>query len=372
MKFSNGNKHTFLPELKKRVDAHLAGKPNGGYADTSLWLKGLFLMLLYLVSYAVVFLPGLPLAAKATAYAAMGLTGVMLVFNLVHDASHNALSGRRWINRSVTGLGDLLGINMHIWNIRHNIQHHTFTNALGGDLIIENIPLIRLSPHQPFKSFHRYQVYYAPLLYLCYSFYWMFVIDFKLFLMKDICNLHNIKHPLREWVILFLSKLFYVGYVVLAPWWLTPLSFGEVMICFVAMHAAAGLLLSTIALLGHFVEGPVFPDTANGLIDNSWSEHELDATIDFAPRSRLVHAITGGLNTHVAHHLFPTICHTHYFSVTKIIEAFCVERNLPYKKESFVGGMCSHVRHLRTLSKPGPEEAGVASVIPELELETTR
>ncbi|MDO9376010.1 MAG: fatty acid desaturase [Ferruginibacter sp.] len=180
----------------------------------------------------------------------------MIVFNLVHDASHKAISKASWINKGICFLGDLVGINTYIWDIRHDIQHHTFTNVLGGDLIIESIPLIRPSPQQPYKTFHKYQVCYAPVFYMLYSFYWMFVIDFKLFFKKEICNLHNIRHPRGQWVILFSTKLFYLFYMLYCPWVFTAPNFSSVVGYFFIMHCAAGLLLSFVAVLGHFVEGP--------------------------------------------------------------------------------------------------------------------
>jgi len=276
----------------------------------------------------------------------------MIVFNLVHDASHQAVSKNKKVNKFVCFLGDIVGINTHIWDIRHNIQHHTFTNILGGDLIIESIPFIRLSPQQPYKRFHKYQVFYAPILYMFYSFYWMFIIDFKLFFKKDICNLHDINHPPKEWFVLFTTKLFYIFYMIILPWTFTHYALLNVIAFFLIMHMAAGLLLSFVAVMGHFVEGPIFPDATNGIIDNSWSEHELEATIDFAPKSKIVNWITGGLNTHVAHHLFPSICHVHYYDLTRIIENYCIENNYQYKKESLWDGLKSHFRFLKKLANP--------------------
>jgi linoleoyl-CoA desaturase len=142
--------------------------------------------------------------------------------------------------------------------------------------------------------------------------------------------------------------------MIIIPWAFTPLSFLTVLGCFFFMHMGAGLLLSFVAVLGHFVEGPSFPDAPNGIIDNSWSEHELEATIDFAPRSRVINWITGGLNTHVAHHLFPDVCHVHYYELTRIIEDYCRANNYEYKKESLAGGLRSHFRYLKRLSMPVP------------------
>lgn len=351
MKFSKSNNNPFFNGIKPLVDDYFSSRNISKKGNAALMVKGVILVGVFVLACLNIYREQASLFSLAMGYIIMGLSGVMIVFNLVHDASHNAASNKKWVNKSVCFIGDLLGINTHIWNIRHNIQHHTFTNVLGGDLIIENVPLIRLSPQQPYKPFHRYQLLYAPLLYMFYSFYWMFVIDFKLFFKKDICNLHHIKHPVREWVILFATKLFYITYMIVLPYIFTPWGLPVVIGLFLLMHIAAGLLLSFVAVLGHFVEGTSFPQPENEVIDNSWSEHELEATIDFAPESRLVNWVTGGLNTHVAHHLFPSVCHVHYYRLTKLIEAYCHKHHFPYKKDSLSGALRSHFRYLKKLSQ---------------------
>jgi len=352
MKFSKTNNNTFFVGLKPLIENYFSFNKISKKGNWKLAFKGGLLISVFILSYLNIFKEHVTFLSLTFSYIIMGLSGVMIVFNLVHDASHNAISNVKWVNKTVCFIGDLVGINTHIWDIRHNIQHHTFTNILGGDLIIENVPLIRLSPQQPHKPFHRYQLLYAPFLYMFYSFYWMFIIDFKLFIKKDICNLHNIKHPAKEWVILITTKLFYITYMIVLPHLLTPLSLLSTIGLFFIMHMAAGLLLSFVAVMGHFVEGTSFPAPENEIIDNSWSEHELEATIDFAPKSRFVNWITGGLNTHVAHHLFPSVCHVHYYNLTKLIEAYCAENHFEYKKDSLYGALKSHFRYLKSLSLP--------------------
>lgn len=349
MKFSRGNKTPFFIGVTEVVRDYFAESGKDMSSTRPVLVKGIFLILVFLVSYAGIFISGNNIALILLCYITIGITGVMLVFNIVHDASHNALFRSKKMNNAARYLGDIAGINTYIWDIRHNKQHHSFTNVLGGDLIIENIPLIRLSPHQPRKKFHKFQPLYAPFLYMFYSFYWIFVVDFRLFLKKEICNLKNISHPQKEWVRLILFKAFYVSYIIVLPWLFTPLTMAQVLILFMLMHMVGGLLLSFVAVLGHFVVGPAFPEAKEGIIENSWGEHELEATIDFAPSSKVIHWITGGLNTHTAHHLFPRMCHAHYYAVTPIIEEYCKSKGYPYRKESFAGAIVSHFRYLRRL-----------------------
>ncbi|MBL7728532.1 MAG: fatty acid desaturase [Dinghuibacter sp.] len=139
--------------------------------------------------------------------------------------------------------------------------------------------------------------------------------------------------------------------MIVLPATLAPLGFTTAILLFLLMHAVGGLLLSLVAVLGHFVQGPSFPDAPNGKIDNSWSEHELAATIDFAPSSKIINWITGGLNTHVAHHLYPQICHAHYYDITQVIERYCRQHGYPYRKESLPGALRSHFLFLKELGR---------------------
>ncbi len=361
MKFSEKKPDPFFIHLNQKVKHYFEERKISRFADSSIAVKGILVISLYLGSYALLLSGYWQHSASAVLLLLiMGWAGVMIVFNLVHDSSHKTLFRSRQFNIWTTYLGDLVGINTYIWDIRHNIQHHTYTNVLGGDIIIDNIPLIRLTPTQKYHPVHRFQLYYAPFMYMFYTLYWMFYIDFNLFSKKEIGNIKRISHPVKEWVKLFLFKGLYIFYTLIIPVWIFSIPVSTVLIGFLIMHLAAGLLLSTIALLGHFVEGPVFPETdENGIINNSWMQHEFEATIDFSTDSRLMNWITGGLNTHIAHHLYPKICHCHYYNLSKIIKQHCDEHGVPFRQHSFIGAVQSHFRYLKKLSRPSGADAHV-------------
>ena len=57
----------------------------------------------------------------------LGMAGIGL--GVMHDANHQAYSKRRWVNNFLGSSLNLLGSHKYIWDIRHNILHHTFTNV---------------------------------------------------------------------------------------------------------------------------------------------------------------------------------------------------------------------------------------------------
>jgi linoleoyl-CoA desaturase len=278
----------------------------------------------------------------------MGLSGVMIVFNIVHDASHNVLFKNRSVNRALAYFGDLMGMNSYIWNIRHNIQHHTFTNVAGGDVLLDSIPFIRVSPQQKKLPMHKYQAWYVPFLYMFYSIFWVFFIDFNMFKQKQMGNYKNMHHSWQEWIKLIFFKSFYLFYMTIFPTWIINIPLSTVLLGFLIYHIVAGILLSTVVVLGHCVEGVEYtaPDE-DGIIQNSFMQHEWNATYDCNTNSRLLHWITGGLNTHLAHHLFPKLCHCHYLAVTRIIKEHCAEHHVNYQHYSLGDAIISHFNFLK-------------------------
>lgn len=264
MKFKHGKNSLFFSGLNQEVEAYFSKNKLTKYATLETWFKAVILLSAYFGSYACIYLFQDNYWVLGGAFATIGVTGVMIVFNMVHDASHMAFSKNKKVNTFFTYLGDLVGINTHIWDIRHNIQHHTFTNVVGGDIIIDNVPLIRLSPHQPYRKFHSYQQYYAPFMYMLYTLFWMFFVDFKLFFKKEICNLKNIRHSNGQWFSLFFFKSLYLTYMIILPILLTDIPWWHYMLFFFGMHLLGGMLLSYVAVLGHFVPGLHFRRTRKG------------------------------------------------------------------------------------------------------------
>lgn len=174
MKFKSKNDSDFFTELIKKVNAHIDAKGGNRFGNTNIYIKALFLVILYCSSYVVLLSRSLNTVLSVLLVALMGLTAVMIVFNVVHDASHNVLFKNKLHNRIAAYFGDLMGMNSYIWNIRHNIQHHTFTNVAGGDVLLDSIPFIRVSPQQKKYSMHKYQPWYVPVLYIFYSIFWVF------------------------------------------------------------------------------------------------------------------------------------------------------------------------------------------------------
>ena len=94
-----------------------------------------------------------------------GLTAA-IGFNVMHDGSHGSFSNNAKLNKIAGSLSiNVLGASGIMWNNKHNIIHHTYTNIDGVDDDIEIKPLLRMCKTQKKYFIHRYQHIYVWLLY---------------------------------------------------------------------------------------------------------------------------------------------------------------------------------------------------------------
>src|SRR5207249_9467278 len=95
-----------------------------------------------------------------------------------------------------------------------------------------------------------------------------------------------------------------------------------VVLCWVVAAFVLGEVLSVIFQLGDCVEQGGFPlprpDT--GRMEAPWAVHQIETTVDFAHRNRLLSWFIGGLNFQIEHHLFPRICPLNYPALAPPVE----------------------------------------------------
>ena len=351
-KYATKDKTGFYSELNEKVSAYFEINRLSRFATTSMLMKVTLSLFLYLFFYSCILFtsPGTSLLFLYCVF--MGIAGSLVFFNIVHDASHNSLFRTKKFNRWFCFSFELIGANSYIWNFLHNGLHHTFTSIENIEILTEVYPIIRVSANQPYRKIYKYQHLYAPVIYSFFSLFWLLYIDFDLFSRKRLGNVRNIKHHWRSWVILFAGKGAYIFFVVILPKMVLHMSWGYIITGFLIMQCTMGLIISVISAINHFPEDAVFsaPDE-RGIINTSKKVYELEATTDFDPQSRLASWLFGGFNTHVAHHMFPQVCHIHYKYLTEIIRETAPKYNIQYKEKSLFNAIVSHFKLLRKMSR---------------------
>lgn len=359
IRFAKTAPDAFFTALTSRVEQHFRSNGGNRFANGELYAKLLFFPALWLGLYALL-LSGFTenRLVLLTIYCLTGLAGILMAFNLSHDAAHRAIfRTRRWNDWLYFWTFNLQGVNAYLWRIRHIDSHHLFPNVDGCDADIDDNALVRLSPHRLRRPWHRYQHLYAPFLYLFYTLFWIFVKDFVYLRKRELANLKLSGHPPREVFLLFLMKGFYLFYLLWLPKTALGLGWGEALAGFAIMHGVISLWFVFTLVSSHLAEETAFPQVGTGQrLPHSWMAHQVATSLDFHPRSRVAGWLFGGFNAHVAHHLFPAVCHVHYAAISRIIRQTADEYAYPYHETTLIRAIGSHFRYLKKLGLPAADE----------------
>ncbi len=343
---------TFLFELRKRVDAYFetTGLPR---RDCPAMHRKTFVVLAWyvacyvaLVFFATSLWQAIPLAIL------LGVAMAAIGFNVQHDGGHSGYSDKPWKNRLAAMTMDMLGASSYIWRQQHNVVHHSYANVDGHDADIDLSPIGRLAPTQKRYGFHRFQHIYLWLLYGFVAPKWQFVDDFRDLIRGRICD-HKFPFPRgKELAILVGGKLFFITTAFVIP--LALHSWYVALPIYLLASMVQGVIMAVVIQLAHAVEEAEFPvPNAEGRLENSWAVHQVQTTVDFARKSRVVSWYTGGLNFQTEHHLFPRVCHVNYPALSEIVKQACEDFGLRYEEHpTFWAGVKSHYRWLRKMGRP--------------------
>jgi linoleoyl-CoA desaturase len=343
----------FRRALRERVEQYFTNTGRRPRDARQMYLKTAVVLGCVMTSYALLVFGAttwwlaLPLAVL------LGLSLAAVGFNVQHDGGHGAYSDHRWVNKLAAMTLDLLGASSYVWARKHNSIHHSFTNVTGQDDDINVGFLGRLSPYQPRSKLHRLQHWYLWVLYGFLAIKWHLYDDFHNVLAGRLGQ-HRVPRPRGRDLVTFLggkAVFFALAFgvpLLLHPWWI-------VLAFYATVSFVEGLVLSVVFQLAHCVEEAEFPmpcpDT--GRMPTAWAEHQVQTTVDFAPRNRPLSWFIGGLNFQIEHHLFPQICHVHYPALAPLVQQTCHEFGLRYAaKPTFRAGVASHFRWLRRMGRP--------------------
>ena len=282
-------------------------------------------------------------------YMVYGFFALLFAFNFAHDFSHNTIFKSKGLNNiCFISIYTILGAHAQSWKKRHINSHHYAPNVEEYDSDLKISSLIRVIPNSNFHWFHRYQHFYAPLAYMTYSLFWIFVKDFYiLFLNDEYTSQKNFKYVFN----FFLQKLIYIGVVLVLPLFFSLQEWYVVLIGFLLMHLFQSLFLLFTFFMTHHVEGTEYPTTdKDGCINTSWLLNQVKSSNDMHPFSKISNFIFGGFNNHIAHHLFPNYHHIHYPKLNKILYNILIENNIKPNQTSYLGGIVSHLKLLKRRS----------------------
>ncbi|WP_158828363.1 fatty acid desaturase family protein [Mucilaginibacter lacusdianchii] len=351
--FRKSGRDDFFRELNQQVHERVL---NNRIVQQSIVAKSLTMLALYFTFYSCILIFGNQTPYLFAFYILTGLTMIMVFLNGFHDAAHGAVFKSRKHNELYTYVLELFGSNSYIWKKRHLLLHHPYPNLQHWDIDVKQSNIVRIFPESPRFSFHRYQHLYMWFLYLFYTLNWLFVRDFKDFFgtkdnyLKRVTNI-----PTVEYVKLFAAKIINFLFLLVIPMLILNQPWHSVLVAFLLMHITSSAFGVTALLSTHADEDAEFPlPPENGEIGMTWAMYQISETKDFSPDSAVANFLFGGFNHHVAHHLFPTVAHTYYPSITPIIREYAAKYNLPYRSYPLSEALKSH---FMLLKKSGSSES---------------
>ncbi len=351
-KFSSGPHTTFHSDLKKRINSYFEQVGKATTGNFNLYLKAFVLGVSFVGLYIhLVFFTPITLLAIGECIL-LGCVISAIGFNVMHDGAHGSFSKHKWANMVAAFSLNVLGGNSFIWNSKHNIIHHSYTNVAGVDDDIDIQPWMRMSTTQKRLKLHKYQHFYFWALYSLLYILWIFLLDYNKYFTRKVGEVPLKKMKLMDHINFWFFKLLNGFIFVALPIYMT--SFMAWLVGFLIVTSVAGLVISVVFQLAHTVEQTAFPvaNVQTGKMDNEWAIHQVMTTANFATKNRVVSWLVGGLNFQIEHHLFPKISHVHYPALSKIIRQACADYGLVYIEYPRVStAIASHVHFLKQMGK---------------------
>lgn len=354
MRYSFDTKSSFFSELKQRVSKHFVGDNIHRSGDRRILVKGVILVTVAAIIYVVLLFFTPPWFIALSLCVILGFNLALIGFNIMHDGGHKSFSKYAVVNNIAAHFLNVLGGTAHFWDVKHNVNHHTFTNIEGLDSDIDVKPFMRLHPDQPHRWYHRFQHIYWIFLYGISYVVWIFYEDFQKYFSGRI----NPQFPKKalttnQHLVFWFTKLTYIFLYIVLPitlvgwlWWL---------IGFFVITFVCGVVISIVFQLAHVVGGTQFHRISTGNAKNDWAVHQVVSTANFETQNRILHLLLGGLNFQIEHHLFPRISHVHYPAISKYVKQACHEYGIVYNEyKTMFGAIASHLRHLYELGRPSP------------------
>lgn len=345
-------KQSLHTELKKRVQQYFDERGIAPTGNPKLFTKAIIMVITFITVYLhLIFMTPVWYLAILECIVLGGLVAA-IGFNVMHDGSHGSFSHNKWLNRIAASSISMLGANHFMWNMKHNMIHHSFTNVDGVDDDIEVGILMRMAPTQKYYKLHKFQHLYFWVLYMLLYVFWIFFADYRKYFSQKIGSVPLKKMNWNDHVEFWSVKLYHAAVFIVLP--IATVGWLYWMIGFIVMSFFAGFVLSIVFQLAHTVEHTEFPvaDIETNKLPDEFAAHQIKTTANFATRNKLVSWLVGGLNFQIEHHLFPKISHVHYPAISEIVRNVCREYQLQYiEYPTMRKAVVAHVRFLRQMGR---------------------
>jgi linoleoyl-CoA desaturase len=258
---------------------------------------------------------------------------VSISFNILHDGSHYGISRYPKINLFLSKLANDLYIwNLNIWFFHHVYYHHSFTGLENDpDDKVYKLNFSKYIYNKISKSNIDTFIYFCvlPGQQLGQSLLYLFVqlsegkYSEKIIFPK-ICYYDFFD-------IIFISLKIYLMYC------------AGIIQFFIHFFTINTLYYINVYPNHSFYETKI-ENIYNG---NDWAKMQICNSGNFLMSNLWWTRIFGGINYQIEHHLFPNMSNIHYPKVSKIVQEYCKENNIPYvNKNTLYEAYNSFIKYL--------------------------
>lgn len=339
----------FYTLLKRRVEEHLQSKHIGG-DSLLMFMKTALVIIGWAVSYYFSMIQGWIVAALF-----LGFFHSHIGISIGHDATHGAYSKKSSISEFFAKAFDVMAASTVVWQHQHNIGHHPHSNIDEDEQYDPDsrsgAPMVRLSPNQPWRPYHRYQHYYIWPLIAGMSLKW-YLNDIRALVRRKYMTIEFFEVLSSDIVSVAFWKSFFLLYGVLVPFMFHPWWRASAIITILVMVVSYYTVL--MFAVNHLTDVSEFPNKSWQTRD--WAKLQVLTSTNFANDSTLWTWLSGGLNFQIEHHLFPSLCHVHLAEIAPIVKKTCEEYKVQYVTfPSYFAAFYGHYKHLKQLGE-GPEK----------------
>lgn len=330
------NRYTFelYHELCTRVKKYYA-YTRMNYKASQDWLsKIIALSVIYMFMYYIAFFSiATNVLCRCMAALLAGVFHVTLCFCIIRDSSHYAIS-------KMPGINIFLSRFMNSWNLwnyylwfRDQANHHFFTGLKNKD------------PYMKLNMFSQWGYLWGPFTALLVP--GQFIVERLSYVRDAIKN----RSWYRDLVDIIKFTELWEGVLVLLVLQNFAYNFSlPVIITYIGAINITQYLL-TVPNHDTYESAVINHIGSNNTID--WAKLQIQNSGNFSLDNNILEYFFGGINYHIEHHLFPTICHEHYPEISIIVQQFCKDYGIPYTNhESLWDAYKSHIKTLIKFKMP--------------------
>lgn len=345
-------KNSLHSELKNRVQQYFTDNNIRQTGNFALWHKAIVLILAFAGIYLHLLIVQPPWYWGLLECALLGTILASIGFNVMHDGGHGSFSENKTMNKIASYASSMMGASQFMWNMKHNMIHHTYTNIDGVDDDIEIGVLMRMAPTQKHYKLHRFQHIYFVGLYMMMYIFWVFFSDYNKYFSQKIGDMPLKKMSAGDHFRFWFVKVWHAAVFVVIP--VVVVGWLPWLLGFLTLSLVGGFILSIVFQLAHTVEDAQFPvaDIETQKLPDEFAAHQIKTTANFATKDKVINWFVGGLNFQIEHHLFPKISHVHYPAISKIVKKVCQEYQLDYiEYPTMRKAVAAHVSFLKDMGR---------------------